>query len=230
MSSAIIEKIKALLRLGRSGNRHEAELAMRKAFELTQKHHVDVTGLDIDEETEHIGHEAFSFGRRVSYLQGRVLNVLVNFFHVDVCIRWESLVFVGTPTDIAIAHYVYGFLCQQGQSLLRRWCSEEKKLRRRMSADKKKNFIQGFIYGIVEQLRQQKEVMQVDDSKTAIILAERQNREKYMDDLVPGNTPKKLKAPEKRRGALMSGYFAGQDTKINKPLTGSGKEVLALTA
>lgn len=225
-----LEKIKRLLRLGRSPNPHEAALAMEKAFALAQRHRIDVSALDLDEEeAERIAHEWFHIGKRLSFLQKRALAIVITFFHVDACVSPPRIVFVGTPGDVAIAWYVYEFLVQQGRRWLREFEADERKARRKVFKAKSQNFVQGFIYGISTQLKKRSETIVLEDSKTALVLAEqKRQRDAYLNELVPGTTTKKLTDVESRnRIALMRGFERGQATRINQPLRDG--ERLALT-
>lgn len=229
MSLEIIEKIKKLLRLGRSANRHEAELALQRAFDLASRHKVDVTTLDLDAETKKIAHEWFHVGQRISFLRQRTLGLVTAYFHVDCCTSRPRVVFVGTPSDIAIAHYVLEFIDQQGRKWLREFEAAEKSARRKITENKRKNFIQGFIYGLAEQLKERHKTLILEDSKTAIVLAEQgRQRDAYMNELIPNMTTRKLDVSRKNVSALMSGFIRGQATKINKPLEAARQPVLAL--
>jgi hypothetical protein len=228
MSAAeALEKIKKLLRLGRSSNPHEAGLALERAFALAARHRIDVSSLDLDEETERLVHEWFKIGLRLSFLQKRALNIVVHFFSVDVCYWRPRIVFVGTPSDIAIAWYVYEFLVQQGQQWLADFNRAEKLARRKVSKTKSQNFVQGFIYGISNQLRQREKKIVIEDSKTALVLAEqKRQREAKIDDLLPGNKPVKVALDRRNESALMRGFVRGEQTRINQPL--GNKERLSL--
>ena len=48
----ILEKIKKLLRLARSANQHEAQLALARALELARAHDVAVDSLNADEQAK----------------------------------------------------------------------------------------------------------------------------------------------------------------------------------
>jgi hypothetical protein len=224
----IVEKIKALLRLSRSANRHEAELALQRAFALARKHQIDVTALDPDEQREGIGHEYFPHGRRTNFLQSRCLNLVCRFFHVEVCISVPRILFVGTPTDVTIAHYVYGFLCQQGRRGLREFEAGEKKARRKMSQAKRENYVQGFAYGIAEQLREGEVALPLDERRIAIVAADQAARRRRLDELVPNTRAIKREVSGRRQTALVSGWIQGQQTKITQPLNGTGRETRAL--
>ncbi len=219
----IAEKIKKLLRLGKSSNRHEAELALERAFRLAQKYRVDLDALNLDEESEKLAHEWFHLGKRISFLQARALNVVTHFFRVEACISYPRFVFVGRATDVMIAHYSFEFIVRAGKMELRDFEKAERKARRKMSSGKRKQFIQGFIYGLTQQLREVEKEVVLDDSKTALVLAESARRKTYLNLLIPNmGKPKKLDCGRQNKTALMSGFERGQDTRINTPLNNSG--------
>lgn len=231
MNESVVERIKKLLRLAQSSNRHEAELALARAFELAQKHQIDVSTLDLDDESEKIMHEWFNFGGRVEYLNARAMGIVITFFNVSACLDKPRVVFVGSETDIAIARYVYEFIVAAGKRQLRDFENDERSVRRRMTPNKRRGFYQGFIYGISRQLTDRRKQMQIEDGgKTAIVLVEKQRqRDELLAEVVGGKT-KTIVHREMRKNldALWSGYVAGSNTKINKPLSGTREAVLAL--
>jgi Protein of unknown function (DUF2786) len=231
MSESIVEKIKKLLRLAQSSNVHEAELALARAFELAQKHQVDVSILDLDEESERITHEWFTIGARVSLLKQRAIGIVITFFNVNACISRErhGVVFVGSATEVQIAWYVYGFIIQQGTRHLREYEAAEKIRRRRMTPNKRRGFIQGFIYGISIQLGDRKEAATIEDSRTAIVFGGAgKQRDCYMATLIPET--RKIVLPKSRNNndSLWSGFVCGKSTTINKPLSGTREGQLLL--
>jgi hypothetical protein len=228
MSPRILERIKGLLRLAQSSNPAEAELAMKKAFELANRHGVEVDDLDLDAELEAILHASHACGERVSYLRMRIFNILMRFFKVEVCLSNPQVIFVGRETDVAIAGYVYDFLVGVLSRLLREFGEAEKKARRVVNANKKKNFIQGFIYGISSKLSESEVQLQIADQQSALVVVEKQARVAYLDELVPNRATKKLTSPKLNRTALMSGFREGEKTTIHQPLNGGARETLAL--
>jgi hypothetical protein len=229
MDDAIVEKIKKLLRLAQSSNPHEAELALARAFELAQKHQIDVSTLDMDEESERIIHEWFHVGARVSYLRQRAIGIVMTFFHVDACISRPRVVFVGAATDVTIANYVYAFIVAQGQRQLRHFERAQKVFGRRMTPKKRLGFVQGFIYGISLQLGKRQEANAIEDSRTAIVLAEKERqRADYLADLIPGAKAIAHRQQKGNTSALWDGFQAGKATTINKPLAGTREGQLAL--
>jgi hypothetical protein len=63
----ILDKIKKLLRLGQSPNRHEAELAVQRAFELAARHQIDIENISLDDDVRKIVSEEFPSGKRLSF-------------------------------------------------------------------------------------------------------------------------------------------------------------------
>lgn len=227
MNAEIIEKIKKLLRLGQSSNPHEAGLALQRAFELAQRHGVDVADLDLDERLEKLVHEYFKCPQRVDYLRKRIFNLLVRFFRVEVCVAHRKVVFVGRETDVQIAGYVYEFLAWAGNKGWREFESAERARRRVINQAKRQNYFQGFIYGIAQQLEGSAAAV-LDDNKTALVVTEKEARCAYMDQLVPNTTPLPLAKVKRSLGALMSGFNEGKKTQINQPLNAGKQETFAL--
>ena len=210
----------AIYTLSASPHAGEAEQALRKAWELATRHKIDIAELDLDEATERIVHQYFKIGKRLSVLEKLSLNIVVRFLHVDICLCWCKVAFVGTDQDIAIAHYVYEFLVRVGRSHLRQFEHCEKSARRRMTKLKRANFIQGFIYGIANNLNAEKSSAQLDAPKAAIVLSKAASERKtYLDELIPDQKTIQTKPPKANRNALMVGFSAGKNTTVSIPLT-----------
>lgn len=226
----IIERIKKLLRLGADarGNAHEAERAMALAFELAEKHRVDVESLDLDEKTASAVHERWHMGRRFDRIRRAVFGMLQTFFHVTVCVSGAEMIVVGRPHDITIARYVHDFLLRTARECLRAWEAAEKTERRRVTLNKRANYITGFFWGISGKLRKSREAMPLTDSQGALVVAEKAEREATMNGLAP--TRRTLPALESRRhlDSLASGLRDGEKTHIHTPLGGEGRETLLL--
>ena len=122
----IIEKIKKLLRLARSSNPHEAQLAMQRAMELAREHDIAVDSLNPDNQVKQktVSHQDTGAKARLSYDQRYALVICQRFFHVTPVTRQKIqrdgiyarlrnfITFVGTSSAIEIALYVFGFLVQ----------------------------------------------------------------------------------------------------------------------
>ncbi len=232
-SAAVLERIKKLLRLAadQRGNPHEAERAAALAFDLAQRHHVDIASLNLDENIERIIGEHFPFGNKLDLIRLRAMGIVRVFFHVETCISYPQVLFVGRETDVQIAGYVYEFLCRACRDCLNAWDKAERQQRRKVTTLKRKNYITGFFYGISANLGKAKDALALDDSKRALVVAEEAKRKAKLDELVPDRSP--VKAPEAKRrvtSAIVAGWDAGKSTNIHSPLQGTNREVLALPA
>lgn len=229
-TAEVIEKIKKLLRLGTSSNRHESELALQRAFELARKYQVEVAELDLDERTEKVTHEWFGFAHRASFLHVRACQIVIAFFRVKAVIQFPMVAFVGNPADIAIAHYAFQFIVGAGKRELRAFEIAQREARSKMSTGKRKQFLQGFIYGISSNLKKSEEQLVISDATAALVVAQEREREGYVArELCPQGPAIKVKEGKKNLTALMHGYSRGRDTQINQPLErGAASERLAL--
>lgn len=230
-SAAMIERIKKLLRLAadQRGNRHEAERALALAYELAEKHRVDVAALDLDEKTEVMLHEQWQIGMRFDRLRRGVCGILQTFFHVTVLISKPRLIVIGKPTDVLIARYVHDFLLRAGRDCLKTFEQEQKRLRRRMSKAKREGFTTGFIWGLSAMLRAGRATAGLPEADGALVVKESAERDAYAATL--GKIAELPALPDGRRNesALTSGYRAGKATTINQPLAGSAGGPLLLT-
>lgn len=227
-SAAVLERIKKLLRLAadKRGNPHEAERAAQLAFELATRYHVDLAGLDLDDESEAIAHDFMHCGERLTALRQGVLSILLNFFHVSVCVSRPRVIFAGRPTDIAIAKFVHDFLLRAGTDCLKAYDRAERVAKRRMTTAKRAGFIAGFVYGVMSTLRQAGSTLQLDDAKTALICAEEKAREAEMDKVAPNRHKVKRIETRKNQTALQRGFTAGRETKIQTPIGGGQRLAL----
>ncbi len=236
MSPEILDKIKKLLRLGKSTNPHEAAIAMQRAFELANRHGVDVTDIDLDDsQLENMVLEYFPSKRRLSHLRKLVIAILTSFFRVKVywtCSRATGprVAFGGRQSDVQIAGYVHDFLITRGEAGLRDFIERERRNGRAPKDREKKNWVSGFIYGISSQLKETEATFAIDDNKRALIVSEEKQREKFMQEqLGKAHASIEVDKPKPSAPALWAGYERGVETKINSPLNGGNREALALT-
>ncbi|MBI5768723.1 MAG: DUF2786 domain-containing protein [Verrucomicrobia bacterium] len=151
----IVEKIKKLLRLARSANPHEAQLAMQRALQLAEEHRVAVDGLNPDAATPLITHQDTDSLARLGYDRNFAALIVKRFFRVRPIVRgaihvvdgWpragEKLSFVGTTSDIEIALYVYHFLVRHFAFC---WRKHRGRLRNRYS------YVHGMFEGLYHKL------------------------------------------------------------------------------
>lgn len=221
--SEAVNKIKKLLRLGQSNNPNEAGLALERAFELAARHNIDVSTLDLDDEIERLINEKFCVGSRLKFLQARAGSLLVAFFNVEVVYSRSEIELIGRESDVAIARHVYDVVVREAKRWLGIYEQAQNEMRLGVTTNKRRSFIQGFIYGIAEQLNQKKHAIELEDARFAIVLADqKKQRDQYVDELYPGIQPKRnITVAKPQKTALVSGFLRGRQTRIASPLTSS---------
>ena len=220
--SDITEKIKKLLRLGQSSNQHEAELALQRAYELANRHHINVSELDLEQNGDkELTHRSILSAANLSYARRCAISyVILPYFHVHVIHEKQKLTFVGREEDIVVAEHVYAFLVSECQRALKRW-SEEHEIK--PVGDYKKSFIKGFFAGLRAKLSQSNRSTTVDFAN-ALIVAEANARTAYMRQQY-GKLRSKANAHPKREShsALADGFNEGSAVTINQTLNNSRK-------
>lgn len=230
---AITDKVKKLLRLAgcKSATPAEAANALNRAKELMDRHHIDVASLDLDADTERLVCEKIKVGQRVSLIKRLVVNILRNHFNVKCIYDHVDVAVIGFEHDVTMAGYVFHFLVGACNRSVKEFCALEKKARRKMSETKKKNYIQGWIYGVTKNIRSADDTGKaLQDSQTAIVLSARQNRvTEYFDSLYPASArrPITLRKARENWKIIGKGFADGRSTTIATPLNG-GKPFLAL--
>lgn len=232
-TSEVLEKIKKLLRLGQSPNRHEAELAVQRAFELASRYQIDIESVSLEDDIRKIVSESFPSPSRLSFARKKILNLLKSFFNVNIVFqprpRWcgvSSVTFLGKTVDIQIAKYVYDYLHTCCARSLKDFCRQQ---RRKPSKSTQENFIQGFIYGIAFKLRAAQAVLPHDQH--GLVIKEGARREQAEAEMFSKAELRPVKAELKRRNerALVNGWHEGQKVEIRKPIEANAAGQLFLT-
>ena len=233
-SAEIIEKIKKLLRLARSSNPHEAQMAMQRALELAHEHDVAIDGLnpDVQAQVKKVTHQYTEPVIRFSYEKESAIRICQTFFKVTAVYcstiimrdgwpqRGRKVIFVGTATDIEIALYVYGFLTHHFSYC---WRKHRGRLRNRQA------FIQGMVAGIVYVLRQAQPKKTPEQIKgTELILVE---HDSYISAVIGKTSVRKHLDPDHNASAAFNaGVNHGLTTNIVPALKpGDRTEMLTLT-
>ena len=215
-----VDKIRKLLRLAKSPNQHEAEVALQKALELAAKHAVDLNGL---EESDGLHHRWIPCGLRVSLEEKKAKGIARTFFQVSTCMDRGRYLLVGEEAAMEVALYVISFLVTTSRSLLAAYKRSEHAQRRKLTTSKRASFINGFFYGVSYQLDSHQQKLLTEYASLALVLtdgaAERTKRVKN----VVGETRDAPALPEGRRhrSALDAGWNAGIKTKVRPALNAS---------
>lgn len=222
---SIIEKIRALLRLAKSDNPHEASLALQRAAEIATKHALDLSDISPDDDLAKLLGELLPCPARLAREWVEAYNIVHGFFNVDVTVLkgTSRVLFVGTKLDIEIAEYICTFLVRSCRDCLSVWKKSERSRRRKTSGSKVANFVDGFFYAIRVDLRKKRDSQTSENEGLAIVLSNgREARTAEANKILgtPG-TAITLAPARKDRSALISGMIAGSKTQINPGLRGS---------
>jgi hypothetical protein len=233
-TSEVLDKIKKLLRLGQSPNRHEAELAVQRAFELASRYQIDIESVSLEDDVRKIVAEHFPTPGRLSFTRKKILNLLQSYFNITIVsqpvpkwarteTRQPKITFIGKPVDIQIAIYVYDFLHTACAQALREFI---KLHRRKPSRSTQENFIQGFVWGVSSKLREAK--AELTEQQNALIVSEDGRREQFSDGYFKGGklTPVKAEVSRENRAASAIGFHQGQKVEIRKPIATSAGPLL----
>ena len=217
MNENILEKIKKLLRLARSANPHEANLAMQNAMKLAAEHQIAVEGINPDEQQAAITDQTSRGFIQLTYDRHFAALIVQRFFNVSVVIRpkiivvdgWpkggKALAFVGKQVDIDIALYVYVFLTRRFAYC---WNHHRGRARNRRA------FIEGMFRGIWAVLLEAQPPE--EPHKPGLILAE---RDAYIRAHFGDTSAHKAPHSDKlAAAAAFAGFLHGRNTKIRTPL------------
>jgi len=234
VSPEIIEKIKKLLRLSRSSNPHEAQLALQRALELARQHDVAVEALNPDAQAREktVTHKDTDFSQRMSLEKRYAVKIVGAFFHVSPVFN-EKIVrpvdgypyvgkfvtFVGTAADVEIAVYVFNFLAYHFAYC---WRKHRGRLRNRHA------FIDGMYLGLFQKLHEalpQPSEREAKGNELAL-----QEHENYIASTIGKTEPTEPIRPDRVTVAAMNaGYLQGLQTNILTPLKDGKPAPLALT-
>ncbi|MCF8144587.1 MAG: SprT-like domain-containing protein [Deltaproteobacteria bacterium] len=155
----MLDKVRKLLSLARSGNENEAFLAMQKANELIEKYNID--RIEQDRAAKFVYAIIHHKKKRVENYQRRICLILKDHFFVDVvysslydataCQTYRTIELLGTVENVRIAEYVYYFLMNQMEVL---WKVHQRK-RSAPASRNKRSYRLGVVKGFHERLDRQ---------------------------------------------------------------------------
>ena len=155
-----LARVQKLLALSQSSNEHEAALAMQKANDLIEKHHIQELGNDLE--------YRYGFGiidrkkKRIESYQRRICTILHDFFFVRVVLSrlydplrnetFKTIELLGTKENVAIAEYCYFFLENRLASL---WSLNKHRFKGSTRTEKNSYYL-GLLRGFYQKLQEQK--------------------------------------------------------------------------
>lgn len=214
-----IEKIKKLLRLAKSDNQHESQLAMQRAMELAAKHSVDLADLA---DGEDVAPDVLTYiwetcPLRVSAEYRYAANIAVGYFHVTCCYGRGRLLFIGRSEDIEIAKSIIAFLIKASRAGLSRFREDEAHHRRRMTPNKRASYLLAFFNAISWRLAGEVTRIQLEHPKFELVLADQEAaRKSLLNDVVPSRESRPMPRGPTRRNvtAAIAGHIDGRNTQV----------------
>jgi len=155
----MLDKVRKLLSLARSGNENEAFLAMQKANELIEKYNID--RIDHDRAAKLVYAIIHHKKKRIENYQRQICLILREHFFVNVVYSslydpadrqiYRTIELLGTVENVRIAEYVYYFLMNQMEIL---WKAHQRKMSAPASGNKR-SYRLGVLKGFHEKLDRQ---------------------------------------------------------------------------
>jgi hypothetical protein len=127
----IVEKVKKCLRLAERGTEHEKKVAMEKAASIAQNYRIDMTLLNLEDEStpdQNVAREDVNMGKKIDVRFRHVAIILKTHFNVGVIYTGSrysgrEIVFVGFEQDVDMAKYLLEMLTEEFSRL---WVSHKK--------------------------------------------------------------------------------------------------------
>ena len=169
------ERINKLMALGASENKHEAELALQRAQELSFLYNVELA-------RSGAAPPAYTFRlvdrpmRRVSSYYWSVLSICTDYYFVQYITRpfldssgdrYRIIEMYGTPANLDVAEYVYACLLRAGEQEWQRF-RRENDLR---NSRQKLSFIRGLYDGFRQKLDASRATAEIEPAARALVLA-----------------------------------------------------------
>ncbi len=223
-----IEKIRRLLRLGTSSNKHEAQSALAKAAEIARRHSIDLGTIKADEERARVIESTFGAASVYEVVNSAAISVCMGIFNVGCITCGPKITFIGLPHNVEAARFAHGFAVEQCGRDLKEFRAARRKLMgrgQRITKGMEHSFCQGWAVGVRQRYKKEIEAAEPDalpEQSSAIILREQQ---KEVEDYIRAAHADAKKARARRFKedglALGMGHKAGGRVSINRPIEGA---------
>jgi len=218
----ILVRIKKLMALAQSRNRHEAEAAMAKAHELIAKYNIDL--LEHNEKRNFIsvfvGKLALRHPREVYHLARLLIDfyfiegIWVPAYVLDKSKMGRVLEITGTMQNIKIASYIHDFV---GYYINSQWNTYNHK--KGLNRYRKTDFAVGIIEGFRSKLDSQKNKKKKFESESALIKLEDPLLKQYIAYKYPRTTSFSRKVSSEDENIVKDGMKIGKKLVISKGIT-----------
>ncbi len=223
------EKIRRLLRLGKSSNRHEAESALAFAAKLARKYSIDIGSVKQEEERARIIEEKFESRIAFDQVHGCAARVCISLFSIEVIQNYTHATFIGLEHNVAAARFAYDFIIEQcARDLGAYRQAVQKSRRKRMTEVARRDFCSYWALAVIA--KHAREDAAAESGSNAIVLSgQKIELQKYMGEK-HGDIPE-AKPPKMRKrdlDAATEGMKAGQKVSVRRPVESTQSEFLAL--
>jgi len=222
----IMLRVKKLMALAQSQNRHEAEAAMAKSYELIGKYNLDILARDENRNfiSVFVGRSALRHFREHYYLA----RLLQDFYFVQGL--WvpayvlekgkmgNVLEITGTIQNIKLANYIYDFIQHFIDS---QWHAYDKD--NKLSRSRKTDFSVGILEGFRSKLESQRKQRKKDNDTLALIKIEDPLLLKHMAYKYPHTSTVRRRVASRDEQAVQDGIRIGKGLVISKGIEEKGK-------
>jgi hypothetical protein len=233
----IVEKVKKLLALSESSNKHEAELAAQKAKQLLMQHGMSMSDIEIKSEkiiedvfTINYADKAFSNQTRKRFPIWilELMGMIKLYFFVEVVIHNKyMIIFIGAEKDLEIAKHVFFFLLQKIELSATEYIKKEEKNK---SVSQKRiirnSYCRGFVHGVVEKLEEENLKKYKTKTGTDLVVVKNQHVKEYLNKKYPNLVKTIKKVTSHEHNSYLIGKEKGKNTDLYKPVKKGDKKCL----
>lgn len=172
-SNPVVRKVRKLLALSNSSEKHEATLAMQRVKEICARHNLKSVRKEDD---EYVMEVVNSKKKRLSHEQLAICGILTSYFPVNVICSslydarenttHRTLELFGRSADVKIAEYVYHYLLNQLDLL---WQKESLSLPLNERRAQKGSFNRGVLWGFGQKLGRENSAAQTKVTKSLVV-------------------------------------------------------------
>jgi hypothetical protein len=227
-SERLLDKVRKLLALATSSNEHESLSAMNKVRELYAKHNLDQKTLS----TPRFAHVLIELGKkRIEITRKKIVGILVGHFFVQIISssqydaktgeRHKVIEIIGTRENVLMAEYVYHFLLQQTDFLVREMAKNSSHKLTRVT---RKSFTLGILQGFTNKLREAEKNEPSQPNVIGNALVKFRNDpalENYMAEVYPRTVSRTSSAQYIDDSAYDAGISVGKAITLSKALASS---------
>jgi len=218
----ILLKVKKLLAMAQSANRHEAELAMAKAHEFIARYNVDLLTAHPARTYDSVclGAPAIRHSTDAYVLSSLlrdfyfVRTIWIQAYVLEKDRMGKVLEISGTPENIKMAGYVHAFLIRSIHDQWQTFCKGH-----RLPARLKTDFALGLLSGFQDTLRQQEKQWEQENGSTYALIRQGDARlTEYVDTRYPRLRTLSGRGKNVDQDIHAAGVEAGRKTVLSKPV------------